>query len=81
MYWYIGFMLITGTKKSFSALEMQRPIGRKYYEPVCAMMHKIRLTMDKRDAGYKLKDQIEMKNTTRRTEYNNQRLKKTLRSS
>lgn len=59
-YWYMAFMLITGTKKSFSALEVQRQIGHKYYEPVWAMMHKIRLTMGKRDAEYQLKDQIEM---------------------
>lgn len=59
-YWYMAFMLITGTKKSFSALEMQRQIGHKFYEPVWAMMHKIRLTMGKRDAEYKLEKSIEM---------------------
>lgn len=59
-YWYMAFMLMTGTKKSFSALEIQRQIGHRYYEPVWAMMHKIRLTMGKRDSEYQLKDQVEM---------------------
>lgn len=59
-YWYMAFILITSTKKSFSALEIQRQIGHEYYKPVWTMMHKIRLTMGKRDAEYQLEKSIEM---------------------
>lgn len=59
-YWYMAFMLITSTKKSFSALEIQRQLDHKYYEPIWAMMHKIRLVMGKRDAIYKLGNEVEM---------------------
>ncbi len=60
VYWYMAMMFITSTKKSFSALEMQRQIGHKFYKPIWLMMHKIRLTMGKRDASYKLNDQVEI---------------------
>lgn len=59
-HWYMAFMLVTSTKKSFSALEMQRQIEHKYYEPIWAMMHKIRRVMGQRDAEYQLKDNVEM---------------------
>jgi len=58
--WFIVIHLMTSTKKAFSALEMQRQIGLKYYEPVWYMMQKIRLTMGKRDANYKLQGDIEI---------------------
>lgn len=47
----------TSTKKSFSALELQRQLGHKYYEPIWAMLHKLRAVMGKRDSKYQL-DQI-----------------------
>ncbi len=53
-HWYMAFMLVTSTKKSFSALEMQRQIEHKFYEPIWAMMHKIRRVMGQRDAEYQL---------------------------
>lgn len=59
-YWYMAFMFATSTKKSFSALEIQRQIGHKFYEPIWDMMHKIRLVMGKRDSEYKLSDTVEM---------------------
>lgn len=59
-YWYTAFMLVTGTKKSFSSLEMQRQIDHKYYEPIWAMMHKIRIVMGKRDNEYKLTEDVEV---------------------
>lgn len=59
-YWYIAFMFATSTKKSFSALEIQRQIDHKFYKPIWLMMHKIRMVMGKRDAEYKLKDSIEL---------------------
>src|SRR5678810_918257 len=48
------------TKKGFSALEMQRLIGYKRYEPIWLMMHKIRISMGHRDDKYTLDGYIEM---------------------
>ena len=59
-YWLTAIAFLTTTKKSFSALEMQRQLGHKRYEPIWAMMHKLRLVMGNRDARYKLSDYIEM---------------------
>ena len=59
-YWMIAMALVTATKKSFSALEVQRQLGHKRYEPIWLMMHKIRVTMGRRDDKYKLSGYIEM---------------------
>lgn len=59
-YWFIAMHLITSTKKSFSAKEMQRQLGHKRYEPIWAMMHKIRSVMGLRDADYQLSKWIEL---------------------
>ena len=53
-YWMLCIELMTLSKKSFSALEMQRMIGHKRYEPIWLMMHKIRRVMSKRDEKYQL---------------------------
>jgi len=53
-YWLICIELMTLTRKSFSALEMQRMIGHKRYEPIRYMMHKIRRVMSIRDSKYQL---------------------------
>lgn len=58
--WYLVMHLMTSTKKSFSALEIQRQIGRKRYQPVWEMCHKLRLIMGHRDDHYQLKGSIEM---------------------
>lgn len=58
-YWMICMELMTLSKKSFSALEMQRMIGHKRYEPIWYMMHKIRRVMSKRDEKYQLKGCLE----------------------
>lgn len=58
--WFIIMHLMTSTKKTFSALEMQRQLGVKRYEPVWYAMHKIRSTMGKRDEKYKLMGEIEI---------------------
>ena len=58
-YWMLCMELMTMTKKSFSALEMQRLLGHKRYEPIWLMMHKIRRVMSKRDEKYKLDGCIE----------------------
>jgi hypothetical protein len=59
-YWFVAMHLMTSTKKAFSALEMQRQLGHKFYEPIWSMMHKIRLIMGKRDAKYKLEGEVEI---------------------
>ena len=59
-YWMLCMELMTLTKKSFSAQEMQRLIGHKRYEPIWYMMHKIRRVMGKRDDLYQLSNHVEM---------------------
>lgn len=59
-YWYLALHLMTATKKGFSALEMQRQLGHKRYEPIFRMMHKIRKGMGARDNKYLLNDMIEI---------------------
>ena len=59
-YWFIAIHLITSTKKSFSALELQRQLGHKRYEPVWYMLHKLRSIMGKRDEQYILSGIIEL---------------------
>jgi transposase-like protein len=58
--WYMAFQFATTSKKSFSALEIQRQIDHKYYEPIWYMMHKIRNVMGKRDAEYQLAGNVEI---------------------
>lgn len=58
--WYVAMHLMTATKKNISALELQRQLGRKYYEPVWAMMHKLRRVMAIRDEQHKLHGDIEL---------------------
>lgn len=58
--WFTAIHLMTATKKSFSAKEMQRQLGISCYQTVWEMMHKLRDVMGKRDANYKLKGSIEL---------------------
>ena len=59
-YWFITMHLLTSTKKSFSAKELQRQLGHKRYEPVWYMVHKLRSIMGTRDAEYLLSGIIEL---------------------
>jgi len=59
-YRYFGMMMLTSTKKSFSALEIQRQLGHLYYGPIWYMLHKIRYAMGKRDDNYTLCNEIEL---------------------
>lgn len=59
-YWFIAMMLMSGTKKSFSALEVRRQLGHKRYEPVWALMHKMRRAMGNRDGKYQLDGEMEL---------------------
>ena len=59
-YWFIAMHLLTSTKKSISASELQRQLGHKNYNPVWAMLHKIRMAMGKRDSQYTLAGTVEL---------------------
>jgi hypothetical protein len=59
-YWFIAMHLITSTKKPISALELQRQLGHKFYEPIWYMMQKIRKTMGVRENDYKLDKIVEL---------------------
>lgn len=60
MYWFIAIHLLTSTKKSFSAAELQRQLGHKRYQPIWELLHKLRNVMGQRDAEYKLVGSIEL---------------------
>jgi len=59
-HWFITIHLLTGTKKTFSAKELQRQIGHKFYEPIWFMMQKLRVTMGSRDSKYQLDKIVEL---------------------
>src|ERR1700678_3106270 len=58
--WFMCMHLITTTKKPFSALELQRQLDFKRYEPIWEMMLKIRVAMGERDSKYQLNGDIEI---------------------
>jgi hypothetical protein len=58
--WYKTMFLLSMTKKGFSSKEIQNQLGLKRYEPVWAMVHKLRKAMGKRDDRYTLEGMIEM---------------------
>lgn len=59
-YWFITMNLLTSTKKSFSAKEIQRQLGHKRYHPIWHMVHKLRKAMGKRDDEYVLAGRMEL---------------------
>jgi hypothetical protein len=59
-YWFIAMHLLTSTKKSFSAKELQRQLGHNRYHPIWHMLHKLRDAMGKRDGEYILAGRIEL---------------------
>lgn len=58
--WYTAIHLLTATKKSFSASELQRQLGIRCYQTVWELAHKIRSVMGQRDAEYQLFGSIEL---------------------
>ena len=58
--WLWSLYFMTLTKKGFSALELQRLVSHKRYEPIWGLMQKIRVAMGRRDEKYKLDGFIEM---------------------
>lgn len=59
-HWFIAIHLLTSTKKTFSAKELQRQTGHKFYEPIWYMMQKLRVAMGSRDSKYKLDKIVEL---------------------
>lgn len=59
-YWLAGMQFLTATKKSFSAKYIQEELGHKRYEPIWAMLHKLRMVMGHRDKLYRLTEYVEM---------------------
>lgn len=60
MYWFIAIHLLTSTKKTFSAAELQRQLGHKRYQPIWELIHKLRDVMGMRDSQYTLSGSIEL---------------------
>jgi hypothetical protein len=60
LYWFIAIHLLTCTNKSFSAKELQRQLGHSTYNPIWAMLHKLRQVMRMRDARYTLSEVVEL---------------------
>jgi DNA-directed RNA polymerase subunit RPC12/RpoP len=60
LYWFIAIHLLTCTKKSFSAKELQRQLGHSAYNPIWAMLHKLRQVMGMQDARYTLSEVVEL---------------------
>jgi len=58
--WLKAMHLMTLTKKGISALEMQRQLGLKRYEPVLYMVQKLRVAMGERDNKYELRGDVEL---------------------
>jgi hypothetical protein len=50
--WMMAITFITATKKGFSAIELQKQLGMKRYEPVFRMYHKLRTVIGQRDDRY-----------------------------
>ena len=77
--WFAAMYLLTATKRAISSKEIQRQLGRKRYQPVWEMVHKLRDVMGKRDARYNLHGDVEIDEGFFSTE--TLRLRKTARSN
>ncbi len=60
LHWYKAILLLSATKKSFSAREVQKQLRHEEYKPIWEMLHKIREAMGRRDCRYKLTEFIEI---------------------
>ena len=78
-YWFVAIHLLTSTKKSFSAAELQRQLGHKRYEPIWYLLHKLRSVMGKRDEQYELSGVIELDEGFFTTEITEEEKKKPLK--
>jgi len=78
-YWLYAIYLMTMTKKSFSALEVQRQLAHKRYEPIWTMMHKIRSVMGLRDNKYEFEGVVELDDAFFKTHSDDEKDSKTKR--
>lgn len=58
--WFAAIFLLTSAKRAISTSEIQRQLGRKRYQPVWEMVHKLRDIMGKRDDTYCLSGDMEI---------------------
>ena len=58
--WFIAMHLLTATKHTFSAAELQRQLGHKRYQPIWELLHKLRSVMGKQDDKHTLCGNIEV---------------------
>ena len=58
-YWFIAIHLLTSTKKSISASELQRQLGHKNYNPIWTMLYKLRAAMGTRNSRYEVSSIVE----------------------
>lgn len=58
--WFKVIHLVSSTKKTFSALEIQRQLKYKNYETIWEMLHKVRWALGERDKKYKLDTFLEI---------------------
>lgn len=56
--WYKTMFLLSATKIGILSKEIQNQLGLKRYEPVWAMVHKLRKAMGDPDARYTLEGMI-----------------------
>ena len=59
-YWFVAMQLLTATKGSFSAAEIQLQLEHKRYQPKWEMVNKLRDVLCKRDDEYTLEGAIEL---------------------
>jgi DNA-directed RNA polymerase subunit RPC12/RpoP len=59
-YWFIAMHLLTATKQSFSAAELQRQLEHSRYQPIWELLHKLRSSMGKRNNKYTLSGNVEL---------------------
>lgn len=60
-YWFLAIHLLTSTKNDFSAKEVQHQLGHKRYEPIWAMLHKLRGIMGEREEEYIISEALRWK--------------------
>jgi hypothetical protein len=58
--WFKTIHLISSTRKTFSASEIQRQLGYNNYETIWELLHKIRWAMGERDKKYQLDNYLEI---------------------
>lgn len=58
--WFIAMHIVTSTKNSISAAELQRQIGHKYYRPIYTLLMKLRKVMKISNMNVVLDNEVEI---------------------